>query len=249
MVRILLMRGMLVGFLAGLLVFGFARMAGEPQVDRAIAIETAIDDARASADLARGIHDAPEPEIVSRSMQRSWGLLTGVMVYSTAFGGLFALVFAFANGRVAIRDPRALSVLLAVAGFVAVALVPALKYPANPPSVGSPETIGSRTLLFAVMLFMSVAAMVGAVAIRRHLLPTRGEWFASLSGAGFYLSCVVVLAVLLPGVNEVPAGFPADLLWRFRLDSLGLQLILWSGLGIGFGALNERLAKRQFFSR
>ncbi len=247
--HILLVRGMLIGFLAGLLVFGFARGVGEPQVDRAIAIETAIDAAQAKADLARGVHDAPEPEIVSRPMQRSWGLLTGVMVYSTAFGGLFALVFAFANGRVAIRDQRVLSLLLAMAGFVSVALVPALKYPANPPSVGAPDTIGSRTLLFAVMLGLSVAAMVGAAAIRRHLLPQRGDWFASSVAAGFYVVCVVALCVLLPGVNEVPPGFPADLLWRFRLDSLGLQLILWSGLGLGFGALNARMAERGLFQK
>jgi len=54
-------------------------------------------------------------------------------------------------------------------GFVAIALVPDLKYPANPPSVGNPETIGIRTELFFVMLVISVAALVLAVALARRL--------------------------------------------------------------------------------
>ena len=39
MVGSLLVRGMLVGIIAGLLAFGFARVFGEPPVDHAIAFE------------------------------------------------------------------------------------------------------------------------------------------------------------------------------------------------------------------
>ena len=46
MTRTLLLRGMLVGVVAGLLVFAFARWIGEPQVERAIAFETAADQAQ-----------------------------------------------------------------------------------------------------------------------------------------------------------------------------------------------------------
>ena len=114
MVRTLLIRGMLVGLVAGLLVFGFGRLVGEPQVDRAIAFETAMDEARAKAEMAKGMPAmAAEPALVSRDVQASLGLLTGVVVYSTAFGGLFALVFAFAHGRVGHLSPRAVSALLA----------------------------------------------------------------------------------------------------------------------------------------
>src|SRR6185312_15802850 len=116
MVRTLLIRGMLVGLLAGLLVFGFGRVLGEPQVDQAISFEAAMDAAQAKVDIAKGV-PAPieEPELVSRKVQAGLGLLTGTVVYSTAFGGLFALVFAFAYGRVGSLSPRALAALLAVA--------------------------------------------------------------------------------------------------------------------------------------
>src|ERR1700722_8916795 len=139
MVRTLLIRGMLVGLFAGLLVFGFGKVFGEPQVDRAIAFETVLDEAKAKQHAAMGQPaEVAEPELVSREVQASYGLFTGVMVYNAAFGGLFALVFAFANGRDGNLSARAVAALLAAGGLVAIYVVPNLKYPASPPSVGDP---------------------------------------------------------------------------------------------------------------
>ena len=79
MVGALLWRGMLVGVLVGLLLFGFARVFGEPQVDRAIAFEALQDQREEAAAMAHGQHPAPEPELVSRRMQASLGLLMTLM--------------------------------------------------------------------------------------------------------------------------------------------------------------------------
>ncbi len=243
MVRSLLIRGMLVGFVAGLLVFGFAKIFGEPQVDRAIAFETQLDEAKAKADAAMGMPTAvEEPELVSRRVQAGLGLFTGVVVYATAFGGLFALVFAVASNRIGGLGPRGLSALLAGAGFVAIYLVPTLKYPANPPSVGEPETIGTRTALYFLMILISVAGMVGAAMLRERLAPRHGGWTASLSALGAYLAVVVLAQSLLPAINEVPEHFPAVLLWNFRVASLGMQLVMWTTTGLVFGWLTERAA-------
>jgi hypothetical protein len=208
-------------------------------VDRAVAFETAIDAAKTKADLAKGIHDAEEPELVSRPMQASWGLLTGVMTYATAFGGLFALVFAVAYGRASVLGPRAVSAFLALLGFISVYIVPNLKYPANPPSVGHPDTIGIRTALYFAMMALSIAAMVGAVILRKRLLPKYGAWSATLIASAVYLAAVIIAAVALAPINEVPITFPAAVLWHFRIDSLAMQAIMWATLGLVFGALTE----------
>ena len=148
----LLLRGMLTGIVAGLLCFSFLKIVGEPQVDRAITFETQLDEAKAKAAaqafIAKGLpapKEEPEPELVSRRVQAGLGLFTGVMVYNVAFGGLFSLAFALAYGRMGDFGPRATSAVLAVVGLIAVYIVPNLKYPANPPSVGDPVTIGMRT--------------------------------------------------------------------------------------------------------
>jgi predicted cobalt transporter CbtA len=237
MVGSLILRGLFVGLIAGLLAFGFAKFVGEPQVDKAIAFE-------AQMDAAKG--EAPDEEIVSREVQSSVGLLTGVLVYGTAIGGLFALVFAYASGRVGRIGPRGLAALLALAGFLAIVLVPDLKYPANPPSVGDPETIGQRTALFFIMIAASIAAMIGAVNLGLGLARRLGAWNATLAAAAVFILVIAAVQLLLPDVNEVPEDFPAVVLWRFREASLGIQIVLWAGIGLGFGWLTERGARQGF---
>jgi predicted cobalt transporter CbtA len=256
MVGNLLLRGMLVGFVAGLLAFGFARVFGEPEVDRAIAFEAmnkaaphthgeAHGDAHTHT-AAQASTEAAEPELVSRATQAGLGLVTGVVVYGAAVGGLFALVFAFAYGRVGRLGPRATAALLALGAYVAVVLVPSIKYPANPPAIGQAETIGSRTALFFVMILIAVAALALAVVLARRLSAQFGMWNATiLAGAAF----VVVIAIAqysLPAVNEVPEQFSAALLWRFRVASLGIHAVLWATIGLLFGALTERAMATQF---
>jgi predicted cobalt transporter CbtA len=241
MIGTLLIRGMLVGIVAGLLCFGFLKLYGEPQVDQAIAFETQMDEAKAAAEKAKGIEKAEEPELVSRPVQAGIGLFTGVVVYSTAFGGLFALAFAFAFGRApGVFTPRSVSALLAVVGFVAIYLIPNLKYPANPPSVGDPETIGVRTALYFSMMAISIAGMVGALSLKRGLIDRYGEWNATLVAVAAYLVLMVLAGLLLPTINEVPEQFPAVVLWKFRIASIGAQIVMWTTLGLLFGALTQR---------
>jgi predicted cobalt transporter CbtA len=247
MVGALLTRGMLVGILAGILSFGFLKLVGEPAVDRAIAFEVGSDEAKDMAkDIAKAHHagmampkEDSEPELVSRSVQSGIGLFTGVTVYNTAFGGLFALVFAFAYRRMGDFDPRTTSVLLAVSGIVAVYIVPGLKYPANPPAVGDHETIGMRTGLYFAMIAISLAAMIASWMLRNRLVPKYGSWNAALIGAAAYLVVVAAVGLALPTVNEVPDAFPAVVLWQFRIASAGAQLVMWSTIGLGFGMLAE----------
>ena len=242
MVRTLLLRGMLVGVVAGILCFGFLKIFGEPQVDRAITFESQMDEAKAKAHHMAMPMEDPAPELVSRPVQAGIGLFTGVMVYCTAFGGLFALVFALAYGRMGDFGARATSALLATAGLIAIYIIPNLKYPANPPSVGDPDTIGMRTALYFAMMAISLAAMIGSVVLHRRLLTRYGAWNAFLIAGAAYLIAMIAVGLVLPTVNEVFEQFPAVVLWQFRIASLGAQLIMWATIGLVFGTLTERAA-------
>ncbi len=234
----LLVAGMLAGLVAGLISFGFFKLAGEPSVERAIAFEQAMDKARDRA-------GATEPELVSRGVQSGFGLLTGVAVYGAALGGLFAIGFALAYRRMGDFGPRATAALIAAAGFVAVHLIPALKYPAAPPAVGAAETIGSRTSLYFAFLFISLAAMIAAGALRLRLSAPLGGLSAALVTGAAYIAVMLLVALALPQVSETPEGFPAAVLWRFRAASLAGQALMWAVLGLGFGEAAERLFARE----
>jgi predicted cobalt transporter CbtA len=222
---------MLVGALAGLLAFGFGSLFGEPPVGSAIAFED---------QMHQSMGMAPEMELVSREVQSTIGLFTGVVIYGSALGGLFALAFAYADGRVGRLAPRGVSALVAALGFIAIVLVPALTYPPNPPAVGEPETIGHRTALYFAMMLISLVGIAAAVAFGQRLVGRIGIWNAVTVAGAAFVAVVAAAQFLLPAINEVPEHFPADVLWRFRIASLGIQVILWTTMGLVFGALTER---------
>jgi Probable cobalt transporter subunit (CbtA) len=235
-----LVRGMLVGLLAGLLVFAFARIFSEPLIERAIAFEDRTHQMAG---------DPPEPELVSRTIQSTIGLLVGIVAYSCTAGGMFALVFAYAQGRIGRVGARSTAAILAVTAFVVLILVPQIKYPANPPSIGNAETIRSRTALYFAMIICSIIAAVTAVLIGRLLFRRLGAWNATLCGGGLYIAVVALVMLALPPLNEVPNDFPANTLWEFRIASLGGHVVLLATLGLVFGALTEarRSAVRPHF--
>jgi hypothetical protein len=232
----LLRRGLLVGVLAGLVAGGFAFVFGEPLVQDAIDIE---ESARAHASLT------PVPAhvgdvLVSRPDQRI-GLFFATALYGACVGVVFAVAFALMRGRGAVRDDWQLSARLAGGLFVAAVLVPFLKYPANPPAVGDASTIASRTWLYLAMLAGGLAALAAAARVMWSVPPDAAAWRRPVLGLATFVALTALLAVVLPGVDEVPASFPASLLWEFRLSALGTQAVLWTVLGVGYGIASVRV--------
>ncbi|RSN12198.1 CbtA family protein [Amycolatopsis roodepoortensis] len=245
MMRTLLVRGMLAGLVAGVLATLFAYFFGEPSVDAAIGLEGSA----AHSHSAPGAHEhAPaeaEEELVTRGVQSTVGLLTGVGLYGVAVGGLFSLAFAFVYGRLGTLRPRVTAALLAGGAFVVVFLVPFLKYPGNPPAVGQAGTIGSRTSLYFGFVALSLLVGILAAAFGRKLADKLGAWRGGLIAAGGYVVLIGVAAALLPSIDEVPDGFPGSTLWSFRIASVGTQVVLWTALGLAFGALAEKALKHK----
>jgi predicted cobalt transporter CbtA len=248
MIRNLLVCGLAAGLIAGLIAAGTATLVGEPAVDQAIAFGDAHSHAAAPAPAMDHAHADAAP--VPRSLQKTAGLLTALIVYGVSLGGLFALVFAFAYGRVGRLGPQLTTYWLAAGAFVAVYLVPFLKYPANPPSVGDPDTIGRRTALYAAMLGISLLCALAALRLRRDLTNRIGSHNATLAALVAYGISVVAAGVILPGIHEVPKDFPATTLWQFREGSLAVQLTIWTTIALVFGyAIQSVMAGQPVFRR
>jgi magnesium-transporting ATPase (P-type) len=232
MMRTLLVRGMLAGLVAGVLAFLWAHFVGESPVRAAIAVEEA-----AAPPPVPGA--PPEVEEVSRSTQETWGLGLGVIVFSVAIGGFLALVFGMVYGRASTLRARATVAAICGLGFLAIVLVPLTKYPANPPAVGSGDTISERTEWFFVLIVIALFAVVAAVRLGRQLAGRWGAGNATFAAGLLFVVLIAVAHLALPNENEVRAGFPPQILWDFRLANVGTQAILWASLAFGFGIAAE----------
>ncbi len=248
--RAFLVRGLLAGLLAGIAVFVVAFTVGEPQVQAAIDVEEAGAAAHPAAtdetghshqdEAAEHSHHDEGGTVVSRHNQRTWGLLTGSLGVALALGGVVGLVAAGLVGRIGRWSPSQSTAFAALAGFVAVGLVPFLKYPASPPGVGNADTIGSRTVEYFAYLLISVLSAAAATVLGQRLWRERGGYVALVAGAALYLLVVVAAGQLMPTVNEV-GDFPADTLWYFRRASIITQATMWAVIGVVLVGLVEKL--------
>ncbi|MGV9800063.1 CbtA family protein [Mycobacterium sp. NPDC003449] len=253
MEKFIVWRGFLAGVVAGVLAFVWAKVFIEPVIDRAIGYEEGVGEAREALAHAHGGHSHGDGgEVFTRGIQSNIGMGLGVLAFSVAMGALLAVVFCAVHGRTGL-SARALAALTAGGMLVSLWIVPALKYPPNPPAVSLDGTIQQRTLLYLLMVVLSAALMVAAVYLGRRLLPKLGAWNATLAAAGGYVVAVAVVYLVLPTIDETPGpvrddagaiifgGFPADDLYEFRLYSLGTQVVIWATIGLVFGAMAARL--------
>jgi hypothetical protein len=260
----LILRGVLSGAIAGLLAFGFARIFAESSIQKAIDYE----DGRAAAQQALDHTAAPaHSEVFTRTIQANIGLGAGMVLFGVAMGALFAVIYAVCLGRTGGLRPRSLSLLVAGGGFLGFYLVPFLKYPANPPSIGHEDTVKARGALYLLMVFCSLVLLLAAVWLGRLLRDRLGNWNAALVAGAAFVVAVGVVMLILPSFGELSynrahfghfatetpqplrdakgniayPGFPADVLFDFRLYSIAAQAVLWSALGLVFAPMADRL--------
>lgn len=224
------------GALAGLVASVLLTFTAEPVIDRAIALE---ESRHAAADLNGAEHNATaEPELVSRSEQKGVGRFAAYGLGGAAYGVIFGVAFLSLRRHPGDAFRRALLAGALVAG--AFTVMPFLKYPPNPPAVGDPATISERQWKYLALIFLSLVVLAGAARLSRSL--RERAWLDDERLIAVGLAVVVPLGVLfavLPPFSD-PIEVPANLVWRFRIASLGGNLLLWAVLAVTFGAAAVR---------
>ena len=234
------------GLAAGLLAAVWASIVGEPLVDQAIAIEEATAAADADADAAADnpaghpVEEADDDMVeVSRPTQSGPGLFAAYGLFGAACGLLLAATSLSLRG--AWLDPFR---RIAVAGTIlagSITVLPWLKYPPNPPAVGDPATASERQQLFFLLIALTGVVLGGAAHLSARL--RTAEWpdarRIAVVGSAVAVALGVLLAVLPPNDDPIASVVPAQLIWQFRMASLGGNAILWALLTVGFGLLSS----------
>ena len=223
-------RGVIAGLAGGAASALFLLLVGERVIGDAIHLEE-----------ARG---GGGNQMFTRGTQVFGGAL-GVVLVSIALGVIFATTFAAMRHRLPGRNDWQRSIVWAATAFVVVYLVPFLKYPPNPPSVGDPNTIDERTMIYFAMLAWSIGAAFLALRLGRWMRDRRyGDPARQSTVAVAWIVLVAVGYMVLPGSPDAVRA-PATLIWRFRLASAGGALVLWAVTGAVFGALSLMAARHR----
>jgi hypothetical protein len=225
-----LKRGVVAGLIGAVAAAAVLLLLGERSISDAIALEEAAS------------HGHAEEPLFSRPVQVAGGV-TGLLLAGAAYGAILGVVFAAVRHRLPGKDDWYRAVRLAGLAFVAVFLVPFLKYPANPPAVGDPDTVDERTILYLLMVACSVLALWLAAQLADALRTRFAEDGPRLTVAvAVWAAIIGVCFAVLPG-NPDDVSIPATLLWRFRIASAGGALAFWATAGTAFGLLCLRAAR------
>lgn len=220
---------LLAGAIAGTILGAINQVAVEPYIDYAVELE--MQNTNQSSQIIN-----PAEFTAYRLWQRGGEMLAGTIL-GLSIGSLFGIVFAFTHNSVPGSNNKKKALIVAGIMWFVLFLIPALKYPANPPAVGDPETIYYRQSLYVAFLVISgfsalglafLYRKMGALNIKKSIIPV--AYAAIISGA--YLA--------MPA-NPDPINAPMDLVMGFRITSAITISMFWGLLGVIFGTFWDKL--------
>jgi hypothetical protein len=216
---------LLSGVIAGLILAGVNYYVAEPFIDQAIGIE--VDNSIASGEVV---------DFDELSTYRVWqkeGTFAAGAFLGLTYGAILGIVYVISRKYLPSPDDRKKALILAAIMCLSLYVVPFIKYPANPPALGDPETIGLRDSLYTSYQLASGLIALGVTILIYKL---RKISYIKYIIPVFYLGLVASIYAIFPAnPDEITA--PMDLVNAFRAVTFGTMVMFYLVLGAIFGIM------------
>ncbi|MDF0682625.1 MAG: CbtA family protein [Candidatus Nitrosocosmicus sp.] len=216
---------LLSGVIAGVILAGVNYFVAEPFIDQAIGIE--VDNSIASGEVV------DFDELSSYRIWQKEGTFAAGAFLGLTYGAILGIVYVISRKYLPSSDDRKKALILAAIMCLSLYVVPFIKYPANPPAVGDPETIGLRDSLYTSYQLASGLIALG-VSILMYKLRRIG--YIKYVIPVIYLGLVASIYAIFPAnPDEITA--PMDLVNAFRAVTFGTMVMFYLVLGTLFGIM------------
>ena len=227
-VAITLSSGVIAGIILSFLNLGIV----EPYIDRAIGLEIGK-----QVSLGEKVNMS---EMIDYRYWQKAGAFAGGAIYGAGLASLFGVVFVFARNKLPGKNNKRKALFLAAIMWFVLYFMVALKYPANPPAVGNPETIYYREVLYVVYILISGFVALG-LAVSWNRIPINSK---KIVIPLIYAAIMVVAYVVMPP-NPDKIEISMDLIQTFRIFSAITIGAFWAILGIVFGSLWDKFLSKE----
>lgn len=228
LVGITLSSGVIAGIILAFLNLGIV----EPTIDKAIALEV-------QKQVSSG-ENVNMSELIDYRYWQKAGAFAGGAIYGAGLASLFGVVFVFARSKLPGKNNKQKAILLAGIMWLVLFLMVALKYPANPPAVGDPETIYYRETLYVGYILISGLAALGMAVIWIRTRMNSKKIIIPL----MYAAIMVTAYVVMPS-NPDKIEISMDLIQTFRIVTAITIGVFWGTLGIIFGSLWDKFLSKE----
>jgi predicted cobalt transporter CbtA len=219
------------GAIAGIVLGLINQAIVEPFIDKAISIET-------QRHIARG----ESIDTAQQSQYRMWqkgGEVIAAATYGISLSALFGIVFAYSRRSLPGIDNKKKALFLACILFFVIFLIPALKYPANPPAVGNPSTIYYREMLYVGFIAVSGFSALALAIFYKRLKTYFSDKPTRLIVPLIYAVIIITAYIAFPP-NPDKITIPSSLITSFRIASVSTIGIFWGVLGMIVGVLWDK---------
>ena len=156
---------LLSGCFAGIIYGGLNLVIVEPYLDKAINIE--------NQNLFSAGEEIDGPQFWVEyyeysSWQKGGEMLAGA-IFGISVGSLFGIVYALSKKSLPSKNNIGNTLILAGLMWFTLFVIPFLKYPANPPTVGESETVVLRGILYITLIVISGLMAIGFYQIFKRL--------------------------------------------------------------------------------
>jgi len=228
-ITIVLVSGAIAGFVHGTINFALV----EPYLDQAIGLEN--ESLFASGEAEDTLEFWAEYESY-RIWQKSGQVLAGVIL-GLAMGSLFGIVYALSRNSLPGKTDVTKSVILAGVMWLTIYIIPFLKYPANPPTVGDGETVMLRAILYVSFIALSGISVVIFYKLSQKLQNNK-KYFGLF---GYVIFITILFFVMPENPDEITA--PMNLVNEFRLMSVLGVSSFWLSVGLILGLFWKKFEK------
>ncbi|MDO7867982.1 CbtA family protein [Nocardioides jiangxiensis] len=251
----LLRRGLAAGAAAGCLAAVWLLLITERSIKAALRIEDARNALAQATMKAHQGHVHAEDELVTHDQQIVFAVLALVVV-GALLGLVFAVVYAAARTRLPGYHDTTKALALGGIAFFAVTLFPFIAIPGNPPAVGDPSTINERTVIYLGAISLGILLVLAAFALDKALVGQVHSGLRTVLVLAFVVLAGTGLQLLIPNTPDaiqskdfalqgnLSLNASPELIWNFRMASLGQYVVLWGALAAFFGALITRKAEQ-----
>ncbi|MDP9287698.1 MAG: CbtA family protein [Thermoproteota archaeon] len=223
---------LLSGAIAGTLLGLINQVIVEPYIDKAIGIET-------QREINAGKIIDPSQQLQYRMWQKG-GEVAASTIYGISLSALFGIVFVYSRNSLPGSNNKKKALVLTGIMFVVLFLIPTLKYPANPPAVGNPDTIYYRESLYVGFIAISgFSSLALALLYIKKLVKNINRPSKSKENIAIPVLLYVIImgsAYLLLPPNPDRITIPIDLVTNFRIASAFTIGIFWGLMGIILGS-------------
>jgi predicted cobalt transporter CbtA len=220
---------LLAGAIAGTILGVMNQVAVEPYIERAIELEM--------QNTVQSGQVIDSDEFTAYRFWQKGGEIVAGTILGLSIGSLFGIVFAYTHSSIPGSNNKKKALIVAGIMWFVLFLMPALKYPANPPAVGDPETIYYRQTLYVAFLAISGFSALGLAFLYRRMgsLNTKKTIIPAAYAA------IIAGAYLAMPSSPDPINAPMDLVIGFRAASAITLSIFWGLLGVIFGSFWDKL--------